>query len=236
MRGFGGPFAPTGPYARRRLAGDSPETRRSTPNPQTTTNMLSLIPKMGNRTVGCAERPLFPAGSGNKLISDRRSEVLRRVSGESTGRLPTCPRRWAERAAAGEGPTARLFGAPTWVGGVNQDSGKWQRRGPKHRQATDWCPAPPGEIRMSFGVQALPGAGTVATCIGPPQPNASAVNGLSTAENLPCLTLAATLFLLAGPANWRHVWLCVNFSESSASPAASGPPSGSSRTRTSSMS
>jgi hypothetical protein len=38
----------------------------------------------------------------------------------------------------GEGPTARLFGAPTWVGGVNQDSGKWQGRGPKHRQATDW--------------------------------------------------------------------------------------------------
>ena len=112
-------------------------------------------------------------------------EVLRRVSGESPARLPTCPRRWAERAAAGEGPTARLFGAPTWVGGVNQDSGKWQRRGPKHRQATDWCPAPPGEIRTSFGVQALPGAGTVATCIGPPQPNASAVNGLSTAENLP---------------------------------------------------
>jgi hypothetical protein len=36
------------------------------------------------------------------------------VSGESTGRLPTCPRRWAERAAAGEGPTARLFGVPTW--------------------------------------------------------------------------------------------------------------------------
>ena len=28
-------------------------------------------------------------------------------------RLPTCPRWWAERAAAGEGPTARLFGAPT---------------------------------------------------------------------------------------------------------------------------
>ena len=111
--------------------------------------------------------------------------LRRRLSGEATGRLPTCPRRWAERAAAGEGPTARLFGAPTWVGGVNQDSGKWQRRGPKHRQATDWCPAPPGEIRTSFGVQALPGAGTVATCIGPPQPNASAVNGLSTAENLP---------------------------------------------------
>ena len=121
-----------------------------------------------------------------RSTSDRRSEVLWRVSGESTGRLPTCPRRWAERAAAGEGPTARLFGAPTWVGGVNQDSGKWQRRGPKHRQATDWCPAPPGEIRTSFGVQALPGAGTVAICIGPPQPNASAVNGLSAAENLPC--------------------------------------------------
>jgi hypothetical protein len=51
-------------------------------------------------------------------------EVLRRGSGEAMARLPTCPRRWAERAAAGEGPTARLFGAPTWVGGVNQDSGK----------------------------------------------------------------------------------------------------------------
>ena len=51
-------------------------------------------------------------------------EVLRRVSGESPARLPTCPRRWAGRAAAGEAPTARLFGAPTWVGGVNQDSGK----------------------------------------------------------------------------------------------------------------
>jgi hypothetical protein len=49
----------------------TPESPRSTPNPQTTTNMLSLIPKMGNRTVGCAKRPLFPAESGNKLISYR---------------------------------------------------------------------------------------------------------------------------------------------------------------------
>ena len=39
-------------------------------------------------------------------------EVLRRVSGEATGRLPTCPRRWAERAAAGEGPTACLGRRP----------------------------------------------------------------------------------------------------------------------------
>jgi hypothetical protein len=90
------------------------------------------------------------------------------------------------RAVAGEGSTARRFGAPTWVGGVNQDSGEKQRRGPKHRQATGWCPAPPGDVRTSLGVQALPGACTVATCIGPPQPNASAVNGLSTTENLPC--------------------------------------------------
>jgi len=41
-------------------------------------------------------------------------------------------------------------------------------------------------MRTSLGVQALPGAGNVATCIGLPQPNASAVNGLSTTENLPC--------------------------------------------------
>jgi len=120
-----------------------------------------------------------------RSTSDWLSEVLRRVSGESPGRLPTCLRRWAERAAAGERPRACLGRRPG-VGGVNQDSGKWQRRGPKHRQATDWCPAQPGEIRRSFGVQALPAAGTVATCIGPPQPNASAVNGLSTADNLPC--------------------------------------------------
>ena len=56
--------------------------------------------------------------------ADEPPVCIRRVSGEYPGRLPTCPRRWAERAAAGEGPTARLFGAPTWVGGVNQDSGK----------------------------------------------------------------------------------------------------------------
>ena len=65
------------------LPGASPEPRRSTLNPQTTTNMLSLIPKMGKRTAGCAKRPLFPAESGNKLISYRRSEVLRGGSGEA---------------------------------------------------------------------------------------------------------------------------------------------------------
>jgi hypothetical protein len=32
--------------------------------------MLSLIPKMGKRTAGCAKRPLFPSESGNKLISN----------------------------------------------------------------------------------------------------------------------------------------------------------------------
>src|ERR1019366_4686687 len=47
--------------------GDSWETHRSTPNPQFRTNMLSIF--------GCAKRPLFPAESGNKLISDRGSEV-----------------------------------------------------------------------------------------------------------------------------------------------------------------
>jgi len=73
-------------YSHRRRTGASPESRRSTPNPQTTTNMLSLIAKMGNLTVGCAKRPLFPAESGKKLISDSRSEVLRRVSGESPAR------------------------------------------------------------------------------------------------------------------------------------------------------
>ena len=41
-----------------------PESHRSTPNPQFRTNMLSIF--------GCAKRPLFPAQSGNKLISDRR--------------------------------------------------------------------------------------------------------------------------------------------------------------------
>jgi hypothetical protein len=40
-------------------AGAPPDTRRSTPKPQTTTNMLSLIPKMGNRTVGCAQQFSF---------------------------------------------------------------------------------------------------------------------------------------------------------------------------------
>src|ERR1039458_1326762 len=34
---------------------------QSTPNPQPTTHMLSLIPTMGNCIVGCAKRPLFPA-------------------------------------------------------------------------------------------------------------------------------------------------------------------------------
>jgi hypothetical protein len=72
--------APDRPAGR---AGASPESPRSTPDPQTTTNMLSLIPKMGNRTVGCAKRPLFPAESGNKLISDPGSEVIRGVSGEA---------------------------------------------------------------------------------------------------------------------------------------------------------
>ena len=45
--------------------------------------------------------------------------VDQRRYGESTGRLPTCPQWWAERAAAGDGPTARLFEAPIWVGGVS---------------------------------------------------------------------------------------------------------------------
>ena len=77
------------------------------------------------------------------LIADKR------YYGETPGRLPTCPRRWAERAAAGEGPAARVFGEPTWAGGVNADSGNRQRGGPKHSQATYWYlyPAPPGEIR-----------------------------------------------------------------------------------------
>src|ERR1035437_1291559 len=44
------------------------EGNKLIPNPQTTTNMLSLIPKMGKLTAGCAKRPLFPAESGNKLI------------------------------------------------------------------------------------------------------------------------------------------------------------------------
>src|SRR5664280_2129609 len=68
------------------IAGHSPETPRSTPNPQTTTNMLSLIPKMGKRPAGCAKRPLFPAESGNKLISDCLSEVLRRDYGRTRTR------------------------------------------------------------------------------------------------------------------------------------------------------
>ncbi len=68
-----------------------PEPRRSTPNPQITTNMLLLIPTMGKRAVGCAERPLFPAESGNKLISDRESEVLRRDYGEATVRPARVP-------------------------------------------------------------------------------------------------------------------------------------------------
>ena len=34
------------------------------------------------------------------------------MSGECPARLPTCPRRWAERATAGEGPTACLGRRP----------------------------------------------------------------------------------------------------------------------------
>ena len=117
------------------------------------------------------------------LIGDQRS--LRRVSGEAPGRLPTCPRRWAERAAAGEGPTACLGRQPRLaVSTKTPANGKGE--GPSTVRPLTGARLRLGEIRTSFGVQALPGAGTVATCIGPPQPNASAVNGLSTAENLPC--------------------------------------------------
>ena len=63
-----------------------PEPPHSTLNPQTTTNMLSLIPKMGKRTAGCAKRPLFPAESGNKLISDPDQ----RYYGEAPVLLPCC--------------------------------------------------------------------------------------------------------------------------------------------------
>jgi hypothetical protein len=75
--------------SRRSLAGDSPETRRST--------------------------------------SDRGSEVLRRVSGESPAELRPYLREWAGRVAVGEGPEGGLFGEPTWAGAINRDSGNRQR-------------------------------------------------------------------------------------------------------------
>ena len=92
---------PTAGTAQRheRHTGASPLPRRS-PNPQTTTNMLSLIPKMGKRPAGCAKRPLFPAESGNKLISDRGSEVLRRGNGEATMGLRRCGRTAGDAAPA----------------------------------------------------------------------------------------------------------------------------------------
>ena len=119
---------PTAGTAQRheRHTGASPLPRRS-PNPQTTTNMLSLIPKMGKRPAGCAKRPLFPAESGNKLISDRGSEVLRRDSQETTEGLPPYLREWAGRVAVGEGPEAGYLGEPTWAGAINRDSGNGQR-------------------------------------------------------------------------------------------------------------
>ena len=52
---------------RRSLAGHSPDTRRSTPNPQTTTNMLSLIPKMGNRLSAARSAPCSQRSLGRSL-------------------------------------------------------------------------------------------------------------------------------------------------------------------------
>ena len=107
-----------------------PEPPRSTPNPQTTTNMLSLIPKMGKRPAGCAKRPLFPAESGNKLISNPGLEVLRRGYGEVTAKLATCEREWAP-------------------GRVKAKAGSGASRHPRQRAATPYC----GGARAVLGSQ-----------------------------------------------------------------------------------
>jgi hypothetical protein len=85
--------------------------------------MLSLIAKMGKRPAGCAKRPLFPAESGNKLISDRRSEVLRRVSGESPARPARAPGAVSEDIAGGLipviwQPNHKGFNASHWQRGT----------------------------------------------------------------------------------------------------------------------
>jgi hypothetical protein len=59
------------------------------------------------------------------LIGDKR------CYGEAPGKLPACPRWWVERAAAGQGPLAGLFGEPTGAGGVKADS--------DNRRRTPWA-------------------------------------------------------------------------------------------------
>ena len=58
---------------------------------------------------------------------NRRLEVLRRYSHETTEGLPPYQREWAGKVAVGEGPEASLLGEPTWAEGVNRDSGNRQR-------------------------------------------------------------------------------------------------------------
>src|ERR1039458_9090022 len=62
------------------LAFTGQSARRSQENSQNRSpvSKVGLIPKMGNRTVGCAKRPLFPAESGNKLMPNpkRRTYML----------------------------------------------------------------------------------------------------------------------------------------------------------------
>ena len=135
------PLPPIVPTLHPTLARAPPETHRS-PNPQTTTNMLSLIPKMGNRTVGCAKRPLFPAESGNKLISDSNQRCYG-VSGGVTGGL------WRyEQAEAGEvagsasvsfGESAMTHGSPN-LGFASYAIGNSQAPPPKKPSVADSRP------------------------------------------------------------------------------------------------
>jgi hypothetical protein len=58
---------------------------------------------------------------------NRRLEVLRRYSHETTEGLPPYQREWAGRVAVGEGPEAGLLGKPSWAGAINRGSRNQQR-------------------------------------------------------------------------------------------------------------
>jgi hypothetical protein len=124
-----------------------PEPPRSTPNPQTTTNMLSLIPKMGKRPAGCAKRPLFPAESGNKLISNPGLEVLRGGSGGAGGTV-RC------RVGGIGGQRFGCLGRQSGFGWIAEMRGRWikgQSRGTTRRVILHASPVTiPSERAMNW--------------------------------------------------------------------------------------
>ena len=90
------------------------------------TGALTLPGDESHATRHTLAQPSRAARGPRRSLAVARLTPGQRCYGETTGRLPTYPRRWAEKAATGEGPEARLFGEPTWVGGVNADSGNRQ--------------------------------------------------------------------------------------------------------------